>query len=141
MSTESQASGQTEAFSAAVPAEHHTTSVAAGAPEKPDAAAGSDSFDVIRQAVEKAFNFRGDITVHTRQGMAVEGYVFDRRDSDATPEKSFLRLMLRESDQRISIRYADITRIELTGKDAAAGKSYQDWLKKRAAAGQSPPQD
>lgn len=34
----------------------------------------------VREALEKAFDYRGDITITRRDGTVVEGYLYDRRD-------------------------------------------------------------
>ena len=34
----------------------------------------------IREALEKAFDYRGDITITRRDGSVVEGYLYDRRN-------------------------------------------------------------
>src|SRR5206468_1547330 len=41
----------------------------------PELASGEE----IRAALEKAFDFRGDITLTLKSGEKVEGYIFDRR--------------------------------------------------------------
>ena len=33
----------------------------------------------IRQALEKAFDYRGDVTITQKDGTKIEGYIFDRR--------------------------------------------------------------
>ena len=33
----------------------------------------------VREALEKAFDYRGDITITRKDGTQVEGYLFDRR--------------------------------------------------------------
>ena len=33
----------------------------------------------LRQALEKAFDYRGDVTITRKDGSKVEGYIFDRR--------------------------------------------------------------
>ena len=35
--------------------------------------------DEVREALEKAFDYRGDITVTRKDGSQVQGYLFDRR--------------------------------------------------------------
>ncbi len=40
------------------------------------------SDDEVRTALEKAFDYRGDITITKKDGSTTEGYLFDRR-SDA----------------------------------------------------------
>src|SRR5271167_1223888 len=46
----------------------------------------------IREALEKAFDYRGDITITRKDGSQVEGYLFDRR-SGATLADSFIRII------------------------------------------------
>ena len=85
----------------------------------------------IRQALEKAFDYRGDITITRKDGSKIEGYLFDRR-SAATLEDSLVRLYPKNSSDKISIPYADIAALAFTGRDTAAGKSWEAWMKKYA---------
>jgi hypothetical protein len=90
------------------------------------------SDEEIRVAFEKAFDYRGDITITRKDGSKIEGYVFDRR-SAATLKDSLVRLYPKDSNQKISISYADIGALAFTGRDTAAGKSWEAWMKKYAA--------
>jgi hypothetical protein len=38
----------------------------------------------IREALEKAFDYRGDVTLTLKDGSKIEGYLFDRRSNGAT---------------------------------------------------------
>ena len=49
------------------------------------------SADELRQGLEKAFDYRGDVTITRKDGSSVEGYIFDRR-TGTTLENSFIRL-------------------------------------------------
>ena len=89
-----------------------------------------DSLPVVRDVVEKAFSYRGDVTIVNRRGDAVEGYIFDRQADSADTAKWILRLIIKDSTNRMTIRYDDIVSIQFTGKDPAAGKSFQTWMKK-----------
>ncbi|MCX5661218.1 MAG: hypothetical protein NTW19_16145 [Planctomycetota bacterium] len=80
-------------------------------------------------ALDLAFDYRGDVSIETADGKVFEGYVFDRRSNVPEP---FVRMIPRDSDDRVSIKYADITRLVFTGKDTAAGRSWETWLKKYA---------
>ena len=94
----------------------------------------------ITAALEKAFGYRGDVTIHTRQGRIIEGYVFDRGGDGHGLENSYVRLYPKDSTEKVRIAYGDITRLEFSGRDAAAGKSFQTWLKKyqeKKAAGET----
>jgi hypothetical protein len=87
--------------------------------------------DEIRGALEKAFDYRGDITITRKDGTKVEGYLFDRR-SAATLRDSLVRLYPKDSNEKISVSYVDIAALAFTGRDTAAGKSWEAWMKKYA---------
>jgi len=84
----------------------------------------------IRSALEKAFDYRGDVTITRKDGSKVEGYIFDRRSSGPALEQCLIRMLPTNSTEKVSIRYADIARLEFTGRDTAAGKSFETWVKK-----------
>ena len=86
----------------------------------------------IRVALEKAFDYRGDVTITRKDGSKIEGYLFDRRAA-ATLKDSVVRLLPKTASQKISISYADIAALAFTGRDTAAGKSWEAWMKKYAA--------
>jgi len=90
------------------------------------------SEDELRQALEKAFDYRGDITISRKDGSKVEGYIFDRR-SATNLKDSVVRLYPKNSQEKIAISYADIAALAFTGRDTAAGKSWEAWMKKYAA--------
>ena len=85
----------------------------------------------IRGALEKAFDYRGDVTITRKDGSMIEGYLFDRR-SAATLRESSVRLYPKNSSEKISISYADIAALAFSGRDTAAGKSWEAWMKKYA---------
>ena len=87
-----------------------------------------DGADLVTlgQALDLAFDYRGDVMVRLHDGRTVEGYIFDRR---RLPEPS-IRMIPKESDVRMVINDRDITRLEVTGKDTAAGKSFENWVKR-----------
>jgi len=83
----------------------------------------------LREALEKAFDYRGDVTITRKDGSRVEGYIFDRR-SGPTLAESAVRIILQNSPQKISIPYSDIAALAFTGRDTAAGKSWEAWVRK-----------
>jgi hypothetical protein len=89
------------------------------------------SDDEIRAALEKAFDYRGDITITRKDGSKIEGYLFDRR-SAGTLRDSQVRLYPKNSNEKISLSYADIAALAFTGRDTAAGRSWEAWMKKYA---------
>lgn len=96
------------------------------------------SEEEIRQALEKAFDYRGDVSITLKSGEKIEGYIFDRRSGKSLAD-SLVRLYPKTGNQKISVSYAQIAALAFTGKDTAAGKSWEAWMKKyneRKAAGE-----
>ena len=89
------------------------------------------SDEEIRVALEKAFDYRGDVTISRKDGSKIEGYLFDRRTA-ANLKESLVRLYPKDSNEKISVSYADIAALAFTGRDTAAGKSWEAWMKKYA---------
>jgi hypothetical protein len=95
--------------------------------------------DEVRIALEKAFDYRGDVTLTTKEGKQIEGYIFDRV-SGPTLITSFVRVLPKDSNQRQKIAYADIAALAFSGRDPAAGKSWEAWVRKyweKKASGES----
>jgi hypothetical protein len=87
------------------------------------------SDEELRTALEKAFDYRGDVTITLKNGTQVEGYIFDRQNG-ATLADSHVRLYPKNFDTKITIAYSDIQALAFTGRDTAAGKSWEAWLRK-----------
>jgi len=87
------------------------------------------SEEEVRQALEKAFDYRGDVTITRKDGSKIEGYIFDRR-TGKTLADSAVRLFPKDADQKISIAYSDIAALSFSGRDTAAGKSFEAWVRK-----------
>ena len=87
------------------------------------------SEDEIRVALEKAFDYRGDVTLTLKSGAKVEGYIFDRVAGPSLAP-SFVRLLPKTSNERLKVCYADISALAFTGRDTAAGKSFEAWIRK-----------
>jgi hypothetical protein len=97
----------------------------------------------VREALEKAFDYRGDVTVTRKDGTTVEGYLYDRR-SEATLEASLVRIIPTPKPgvpvERVMVSYSDIAALQFTGRDTAAGKTFEAWIKKyweKKAAGET----
>ena len=101
----------------------------------------------IREVLEKAFDYRGDVTVTRKDGSTIEGYLYDRRNAP-TLEQSVIRLMPTPAKgapasttiERVNISYADIAGLKFSGRDTAAGKTFDAWVKKyweKKAAGET----
>lgn len=92
----------------------------------------------VRAALEKAFDYRGDVTITRKDGSKIEGYIFDRRDGKTLVD-SVVRIIPKGSHQKTSIPYSEIAALVFSGRDMAAGKSWEAWLKnywERKAAGE-----
>ena len=83
----------------------------------------------VREALEKAFDYRGDITITRKDSSKVEGYLYDRR-TGATLADSVVRIMPSDRGGRVNVAYSDIAAIAFTGRDTAAGKTFDAWVKK-----------
>ena len=89
------------------------------------------SDDEVRTALEKAFDYRGDISLTFKNGQRVEAYVFNRSTGKGLAD-SYIQYFASNAPEKRKAAYADIARIEFTGKDRAAGKHWEAWLQKYA---------
>ena len=92
----------------------------------------------LRSALEHAFSYRGDVKITRKDGSEAEGYVFDRRIGRTLAE-SCVRLLSKSDGSKISVSFADVAHLAFSGRDMAAGKSWEAWVKQyweRRAAGE-----
>jgi hypothetical protein len=82
----------------------------------------------LRAALEQAFDYRGDVTITLKNGEGVVGYIFDRRPGKSLSD-SYVRVLPQESQNRRDIPYSEIAALAFTGRDTAAGKSWEAWVK------------
>ncbi len=95
--------------------------------------------DDIRRALEKAFDYRGDVTITRKDGSVVEGYIYDRKHGQNLAT-SLVRMLPANGSPRVSIPYSDIAALAFSGRDTAAGKSWEAWVRKyweKRAAGEA----
>jgi hypothetical protein len=83
----------------------------------------------LREALEKAFDYRGDVEITRKDGSKIEGYIFDRVMGKGLTD-SFIRVLPKDSNNRVKITYAEIAALAFTGRDTAAGKSWEAWVAK-----------
>ena len=83
----------------------------------------------LRVALEKAFDYRGDVTLTLKGGEKIEAYIFDRT-TGASLAESWVRYFTPSAPEKRKVSYAEIARLEFSGKDRAAGKHWEDWVKK-----------
>ncbi len=83
----------------------------------------------IRQALEKAFDYRGDVSITRKDGGKLEGYIYDRREAE-TLAASLVRILPADGSPRQSIPFSEIAGLVFSGRDPAAGKSWEAWIRK-----------
>jgi hypothetical protein len=86
------------------------------------------SDDDLRDALEKAFDYRGDVAMTLKSGERIEAYIFNR-STGATLAESYVQYFTPKAAGKLKASYADIARLEFSGKDRAAGKHWEDWVK------------
>jgi len=80
------------------------------------------------EAVELAFDYRGDVTVSLKSGESLSGYLFNRQVSGSD---SYLEVFPSNSPNARRILYDQIASIAFTGEDTATGKSWETWIAKK----------
>jgi len=88
-----------------------------------------ESEEMIREALEKAFDYRGDIRITRKDGSVVDGYLYDRRNGKTLAD-SLVRLLPADGSPRVNIPYSDIAALKFSDRDPAAGKSWEAWVRK-----------
>jgi transcriptional antiterminator Rof (Rho-off) len=86
------------------------------------------SFAELAEAVELAFDYRGDVTVSLKSGESLSGYLFNRQVSGSD---SYLELFPSDRSQARHVHYDQIVAIAFTGEDTATGKSWENWIAKK----------
>jgi hypothetical protein len=93
----------------------------------------------LREALGKALDYRGDVTLTLKSGECIEAFIFNSH-TGATLADSYVQYFSPTAPEKRKVGYAEIARIEFSGKDRAAGKHWEDWVKKyneRKAAGET----
>ena len=82
----------------------------------------------INAAFEKAFDYRGDVTLELTSGGLVVGYLFNR---DVDAPDPWIEVFPADHPAPRRIAYADIMSLAFTGEDTANGKSWEAWVSKK----------
>ena len=82
----------------------------------------------LRDALEKALDYRGDVTLTLKSGEHIEAFIFNCHNGAALAE-SWVQYYTPSAPEKRKVGYAEIARIEFSGKDRAAGKHWEDWVK------------
>ena len=84
--------------------------------------------DEVRAALEKAFDYRGDVSITLKSGEKIEAYIFNRHTGSSLAD-SWVQYFASNAPDKRKVSYAEIARLEFSGKDRAAGKHWEDWVK------------
>lgn len=84
----------------------------------------------LAEAVELAFDYRGDVTLELTSGESIVGYLFNRQAGGPDPS---IELFLSDNPSPRRISYQSIATIAFTGEDTANGKSWEAWINKKGA--------
>jgi hypothetical protein len=79
------------------------------------------------ESLRVAFEYRGDVTLLLDDDSRVDGYLSNLTDDS-------IRLWCRGETTQLEIPIRHVKHVELTGRNTAAGKSWQTWMKKQEAA-------
>ena len=84
----------------------------------------------LAEGIERAFDYRGDVTITLQDGARLEGYIFDRL---VTPGFAGAKLrLMTKSGEKVTIPYSRVSCIEFSGRDMADGRSWEAWVRKYA---------
>ena len=96
------------------------------------------SEDGLRSALEKAFDYRGDVAITLKSGERIDAFIFNR-ETGSTLADSYVQYFTPTAPDKRKISYSQIARLEFSGRDTAAGKRWEDWVgayNERKAAGE-----
>ncbi len=85
---------------------------------------------LLADGVRRAVDFRGDVTIETRDGAVVSGFAFDAQVTHSASD--CIRILPAEGVERVRVLLSDIRTLTFSGKDAATGKSWENWLRRYA---------
>ena len=80
----------------------------------------------LERVIDMAFDYRGNTTIVKTDGTEVVGYISNRNNRVPEP---FVQLFGEKGDGPHRLLYSEIASIRFTGKDPAAGKSWEAWIK------------
>jgi hypothetical protein len=81
----------------------------------------------LHDALDKAFHYRGDVTITLKDGSTVVGYVCNRNADAAEP---FIQVYPADKDTKVTILYKDVAWLAFTGHDLAAENSWAAYIAK-----------
>ena len=82
----------------------------------------------LEEAVELAFDYRGDVTIELKTGQSVAGYLFNRKVGETV---SWLEVFPADRADILRFHYDEVSAIAFTGEDTATGHSWEAWVAKK----------
>jgi hypothetical protein len=112
----------------------HTTASVHDSTRASDASPAIDASDParLREAVVRAVDFRGDVTLELEDGRSIAGYAFDATIGHRGGSADAIRVLPADSEASVTVPLASIRTLSFTGKDAASGKTWENWLRRYA---------
>ena len=86
------------------------------------------SWAEIAEAIELAFDYRGDVTLSLKSGESIVGYLFNR---EVIADDSYIEIFPADNPSSRRIPYNAISMIAFTGENTANGKSWEAWVAKK----------
>jgi hypothetical protein len=82
----------------------------------------------LGEAIELAFDYRGDVTLELSSGIQLTGYVFNRT---VNGPDSFLEMFPSGRADAIRVPYDEVRSVAFSGEDTASGTSWEAWVAKK----------
>src|SRR5688572_13997354 len=84
----------------------------------------------LAEAVELAFDYRGDVTLQLQSGETIEGYLFNR---DSTGVRPSVQIYPKGGQGIRQVVYAEVATVAFAGKDTALGQSWEAWVANKSS--------
>jgi hypothetical protein len=81
----------------------------------------------LRETINRAVDYRGDVTIQLKTGEQVTGYVFDRDENASHP---YVKIFLPNYREPQIVLYQQIAGVMFSGEDMAFGRSWENWAQK-----------
>ena len=86
------------------------------------------SLSELADAIELAFDYRGDVSITLKSGEVISGYLFNR---EVNAECSWVEMFPSSHPEVRRVQYDEVASIAFTGEDTASGKSWDTWVTKK----------
>lgn len=88
----------------------------------------------VAKVVEIAFGYRGDVSLDLVDGTTIVGYLFNYQSGRiAVGRAPIAEVIQTDTGERLRLPYDQIRAVRFSGRDMAAGQSYEAWQRRREA--------